>query len=482
MQEYITSLRFLDNGAIFPPTKCSLRLKQYTKYNKFYKGDYKATRITQKTAQGTKTINWVQPKYNYYKMITDKQLALITKEKPVIKADTPENTKLLNSSIEDVGFITVLEEVLKSYSSLGDGVFFLEKLDSEVYVNAVNPANVIKVVSPTNINRTVCHVLYNVIYEESYDTITTEEKIVALHVMIHYPGYYVERFYSYDNNRIGHPILYDEDKDLWVSDDRKLSEVKSIKTGLKGSAVYTVHNSKAIDEVYGISDYVAIEDAIKLIEKKTAQYDLITDKHTDPIFQTSKGTGKTNERTGKADYEVFGNIIFPKKDDIESKYITWDGNLEQLLSFIDKQKEAVAELSEFGSVFFKGDFGNVSGESIKSMAQSILAKVSRVIDSIDFVVKSICCEMLASKGIILKPSSISIQWQDGLPNDSMLTQAQALQYKKQVGVISTYRALTDYEGLTPEQANEELIRIGNDSAKGVKYNGNMGKNQELVDT
>jgi hypothetical protein len=449
--EYITSEKFIENGLIFPPYRSQDRLESYEFHNKCYSGAYsKGRKLKVKTANGTKELDWKQPEYNYYKLITDKMKTIITSEDPIVKADNDSNTKLLNGLIADTNFLGVLGDVIQSETSLGDGVFYLDNLGGTLSINAVNPANWYKVVSPININNVICHVLVQPIYTEDYSVMYTEERITHLRVLYHYKGYYIEKYFIYDGTRIGQAVAYGKVEE----------EGRKVSTGFKGFAVHSVHNSKPINGCYGISDYVAITDSVNLMEKKSTQFDLITDKHSDPVFQTSKENGKINEKTGKAEYEVFGNIIFPKKDAVESKYITWDGNLDQLLKYIDKQENNIAVLSEFGKVFLTGDFGsNASGESIRNMAQSVLGKASRLIDTLDYTVKCIFCEMLYTKGIDLNPSDISITWKDGLPNDSMLTQAQAIQLRKQVGTISTHRVLTDYDEMTSEQADVEIERI-----------------------
>lgn len=467
--EYITDLSFIKPGVQFPLVVMHERLKNYSKNKHFYIGDYIRDSLEVKTAQGKKTLDWKIPKKNYFKLTTDKTVSLLTTEPPTPSSYNPDVKERVEKIWNKNNFVGLIRDLGTSLDSLGDAVLFMEGSGSNVFINAVSPKHVIKVVSPTNMNTVRCYVLWQVIYTQDYDSVVYESKITQIRFLIHYKGYYIEQFYAYDGNRIGQPITVGK---------CKAGNTKKIKTGFKDFAVIFGSNSRPLDGVYGVSNYKQIEDSVLLLEKKTAEFDLITDKHSDPIFQTSRATSKVNEKTGEREFDVFGNIIFPKKDDVESKYITWDGNLGNLETFIDKQKEDIALFSEFGSVFLSGDFGaNATGETIRMMAHSVLAKTSRLIDVLDYMLKTALINALSYEGLSIDFSEVSITWQDGLPNTSELTQAQTIQLKKQAGILSTRRALSEYEGLSEEEIEKEIENIKDE---GVILNDNMGEVKELV--
>lgn len=468
--EYITDLSFIKPGVKFPLEIMKQRLSNYVKNQAFYTGDYKRDALKVKTAKGTKTLNWTIPKKNYFKLTTDKTISLITTEPPIPSSSVDAAKGIVERIWKKNNFVGLARDLGVSLDSLGDAVLFMEGSGEEVYINAVSPKNVIKVVSPTNLNNVRCYVLWQMIYEQDFEAVTNNDtKITQIRFLFHYKGYYIEQYYAYDGSRLGYPITVGK---------CKAGNTKKIKTGFNDFAVIFGSNSRALDACYGMSNYKQIEDSILLLEKKTAEFDLITDKHSDPIFQTSKTTSKVNEKTGERDFDVFGNIIFTKKDDVESKYITWDGNLESLSNFIDKQKEDIAIFSEFGSVFLSGDFGaNATGETIKTMAQSILAKSSRLIDVLDYMLKSALVNALSFYGVKVDITDLNIVWQDGLPNDSELTQAQTIQLKKQAGVLSTRRALSEYEGLSEDEIEKELEEL----SKEVVPNDNLGEVEVMAD-
>ena len=458
------SVGFIDRSLAFPPYRAKERLDAYEHNLKLYKGGYSAdSKLTIQTANGKKILDFKKPRYNFYKIITDKLCGLILNEKPIITASDDATTEALNKVIDNVGFYRVLNDALKSYSTLGDMVLYV---DSGT-VNVVNPSFYYKVVEQCNIDAVKCHVLVQPIYEENYYDISIDDKITHLRVLYCYKGYMVERYYSYDGAVIGSAVDYTLEDGEVVS-----KEGRRIETGLKGFNVFTAHNSKTVDSCWGISDYKIIEDVVSLIEKKVALYDLITDKHSEPILQSDISNFRQNEETGATEFKGVGNVLAVRSGGAESKYITWDGNLDKLLDFIKFNIDNVAMLSEFGKVFLLGEFssGNVSGETIKSMAKSVLDKASRCIDSVDFTVKEVLCALCKSEGVDIRPSDISIRWQDGV-SDSDLVVAQTIATRVGAGTMSVERALMQYDNMSKQQADVEVSKIkvrGEDSeVKGI---------------
>lgn len=454
--EIYNSTNFIANSLVFPPHKSVARMDAYKQNMGYYKGKYNiAKRLSIKTVSGSKMIDWGVPRYNFFKIITDKTVGLILNEKPSITGYDENLTKTLNTLVDNSGFYIAMQDMLRSFSTLGDGVLYVYNSVDGARLNAVNPEFYYKVVDSGNIHKVICHVFAETIVEENFIDIIIDDRVTHLRVLEHYKGYYIEKVYTYDGANIHREVEYKlANGEVIPIGGRKVS------TGLKGFAVFPFHNSKAIDEVYGISDYKIFEDAVHLLEKKVAIYDAITDKHSDPMLQVDQRYFQENNETGEMEFKGTGSVVGARSGDAESKYVTWDGNLSELLDFIKFNIDSIATLSEFGKVFLTGEFasGNISGETIKSMAKSVLDKASRHIDTIDYTLRCVLCAMLELEGVDVSPSDISIGWQDGV-SDSDLIVAQAIATRVGSGTMSRKNAMMKYDSITLEQAEQELEQM-----------------------
>lgn len=464
--EIITSLEFLGRDKLFPPVKSMERLKAYKMNNTRYKGMYnKDRRLVIKTADGNKVIDWKIPAINYYKLVTDKFVGLILNELPIIGVTKKDWEDELNDVIVNTTFWLAFQEVARTFSSLGDGVLYVYNDNGRPGINAVNPEFWYKIVMPNNINCVKCHVLVQPIYEERFDGALVKDEIKALRIMEHYKGYYIERYVRYDGIRLGEPIEYDVDyvvdiigEDGKIKPRQRIQKIPKegikIATGINDFAVIDFNNSKAVDEVYGRSDYEIFKDVLELKEKKVSQIDCVTDKHVDPIVQVPYSAIEENEETGRAEFNGFGNWIAVREGE-EIKYVSWDAKTDTVMSLINKLDDEVAVLSEMGKAFLFGEYANVSGEALKTMIKSALDKAARQIKTIEPAVKRALCAMLNIVGVSAKPSDITIVWQDGI-TETELTLAQTAKAKIEAGLISKKRAIMTYEGLTEEEAERDI--------------------------
>ena len=451
--EIFTDIDFIAEGNIFPPIQSRERIENYRLNLSRYKGNYNKDKVIKvKTANGVKSLRWEVPEINYYKLITDKLVGLIFNEKPVVSCRIGEVNNIIQDLIQDTYFWYYCGESVRTFSSLGDGVLYVYYDGNRARVNAINPQFWFKVVSDVNINEVKCHVLTQPIYKVDFTGVKPEDKPIALRVLYHYRGYYIERYFEYNGTRIGNAIEYINDRGEEIG-----IEGKRVETGLRDFSVFDFSNNKAIDEVYGISDYKVVEDIISLKEKKVSQLDVVTDKHFDPIVQVPITSIEENEETGEPEFNGFGNWIAVRGDE-EIKYISWDAKtsaVEDLISILDDE---IAKLSEMGKAFLHGEYANVSGEALKTMIKSALDKASRCIDIIEPSVKKTLCAMLELEGYKIEPSDLTIRWQDGITESDNVI-AQTARTKIESGLMSRKRAMIVYEGLTEEEADEELKLI-----------------------
>lgn len=448
--EILTSTEFISNGMSFPPTVSKERLKKYANNSSRYKNKYSENKISVLTSDGTHTVIINKSPINYYKLVTDKTLGLLLNEKPKIDFDNDLHYGELSVMINNTNFYTALQDMVRTFSSHGDGVIYLYKNEyGEPELSAFDPSLYFKVVDRNNINKVICYMLCQPIYNEMYINGIYNNDVKYLRVLYHYKGYYIERYFMYNGSTVGKPIEF-VSSNITIPEDGL-----RIETGLSDFGVFDFNNSKPIDECYGISDYDAFDKLLELKEKKIAQLDGVTDKHFDPMIQGPHSAMSEDESTGEVVFRGLGGFIPLTGDDKDVKYVSWDAKTEAISSLINNLSDEIATLSEMGKVFLYGEYGNVSGEALKTMIKSALDKVSRLIDQIEPTLKRLLVQMAFIKGISIKPSDINIQWQDGITETDYI-KAQTVKLLSDGAVMSKGSLLQKYYGYTDEQVKKEL--------------------------
>lgn len=447
MAEVFTNVDFIAEGLQYPPLHSTSRLSAYELNKKRYAGKYNENKFIVVRSKVTgENIKYPVVTENFFKLTTEKMCSLLLSQLPLVTCGDEETTSVLQGIIKDSGFWLQLQNVYRSFSSLGDGVLYLYVDDEgEIKTNVVSPSCWYSVVNPFNIDEVTCHVLVNEIFENDYKT-TTPSRRTHLRVLYHYKGYYIEKIYNADDYKV---------KDL-------VSE-KKYNTGLSDFAVFTCHNAKSLGELYGQSDYESIADAVRLYESAYSLIHAVLEHSGSPLLQVPKGVGKQNSKTGRVEFSQFGGFVEVPADAKDIKYVGLDAPLTETLAFIDNLLSEIGIQSELSKAFLCGDFGNTnaSAEALKTLLKSALDKSSRIVDSLDTMVKRVFVQMLFLKGISIKPSEINIEWQDGLV-DSESVIATTQKTLREAGVLSRKRALMKYSGMTAEQADSELLQIENE--------------------
>ncbi|SFM37773.1 phage portal protein, partial [Pelosinus propionicus] len=234
------------------------------------------------------------------------------------------------------------------------------------------------------------------------------------------------------------------------------------KTGLSDFAIVQLPNVQASGNIHGRDDYTPIDPIIMELISRVGQIAKILDKHASPSMEAPDSAFQVDNDTGEYTLKAGDAFIRNSKEDAETRYITWDGNLEAAFKEFDMLLNQLYSVSEMGAAIFGDLKGSIppSGAALRRLMVNPLMKVGRIRNHADPVVKKIIALLSEVTPSVsgLKRSDIEIQWQDGLPNDP-LEEAQIMNLRVQAPTMSATTAMQRYDNMGIEQAEEELGRI-----------------------
>lgn len=263
---------------------------------------------------------------------------------------------------------------------------------------------------------------------------------------IHSKGSYTKRVFEMKGDVIGRLIL----------------EEKDVATNLSDFAIVPIHNVLTSDSVYGIDDYMDVDSIVSELEIRTAQISKILDTHANPTVSGSQNALTFDKRTGEYFFDAGNFYSRASSDEPPLEYITWEASLDANFRQIERLLNYLSTISEMGAAVFDGDMktGNLpSGSALKRLYINVLAKVARVRNSFDAGLKqalAIASEIGHEK---IGTKDITINWQDGLPNDPK-------EVAEIIGMrtggkqsMSLERVLKIYDGLSEGDISTELDSI-----------------------
>lgn len=445
----LTDLNFLSPGQVFPPSCEAERLQMYSDNRALFEGKHSEVYATtlkriERVIGNFGDVISFPVVVNFQRLMALKIADLLVGEPPQITAGepgTPEQTCI--ETIEKTSDIyNTLYETAIDVSRYGDGLLYIRNVGGIGKIELTQPPLWFPIVSSDNVKEIINHVLAWCIKGK------TEQDSDTLKVQIHNKGSYEEREYSCIKGEIN-----------------KLRLSKVMQTGLDDFAVVQVPNVMTSDRVTGLDDYSDIDSIIAEIMVRVGQISRILDKHASPSMQGPIGALEKDPYTGE--YKVkAGNYFTREEGEIEVSYITWDGQLAANFTMIEKLTNYLYTISEMGSAIF-GDLSQsggqiASGSALKRLMISPLSKVARIRSRFDPALKRalILCSQLGGKGIVdLTNIPITITWRDGIPNDPAEEAAIMSLRTANKPTMSQYRALTQYDGMTDEDAVTEMGRM-----------------------
>lgn len=254
----------------------------------------------------------------------------------------------------------------------------------------------------------------------------------------------------------------------WKIEDEVMAGRRVVPTGVPAPLVVHIPNYATDDTWEGIDDlteHLAIFDEVN---NRLTQIADILDKHSDPAMAVPSGILAEDEN-GNPTFHVQQDKVFEVmgKDDVIPEYITWDGQLTQAFTELDKLIDILLTTAEIPAVALGKDSGGgtsgTSGLAIKWRMNSLLSKINRKRQYYDRGLKQVfmVAQLLEQAvGIATaKPFKPTFVFKDGLPTDEA---SEATVMNIRTGgakTISQKTAIMRMEGLTEEQAEMEIERI-----------------------
>ncbi|MED4619472.1 phage portal protein, partial [Priestia megaterium] len=203
------------------------------------------------------------------------------------------------------------------------------------------------------------------------------------------------------------------------------------------------------------------------INNRLSQVASILDKHSNPALALPMGL-LVEDENGRPMFNVQDSKVFEidGKQDIIPQYVTWNGQLIECYSEIDRIVDMILMTAEIPAVALgKSDSGTSgsSGLAIKFRLNSLLAKIKRKRKYYEKGLKRVFLIAQHLEKIVgiadYEVTQPKLHFTDGLDKDEM-EQANMMAVRTGGAVtMSQKTAIMKLDGLTEEQADAEIVRI-----------------------
>lgn len=467
--EMINNNNLFSIGALFPPEKHYKRIKGYKMNKKIFKGHHHEVFEKSNVLPSHKELLYIS--VNLAGIICKKSADFLFGEELKVLAGKGEHTReqeAFNRFMEENDLNILLYENALSNSYAGDsfikvryGQEFAGELPPEldeprVIIENVNPENVFPEVVAWDKKKIKAYHVAVPYYDEEQDQ-------WFLTVESHFAGKIIYMGYTLT------PIHYNLHNEVERFEITGIVEGSAfeVQTGINMPLVVHIPNLATSNSWKGIDDLTELHPLLDEINNRLSQIADILDKHSNPAMAVPSGLLSADE-DGNAQFRVAVDKVFEVmgKDDVVPQYITWNGQLQEAFSELDRLIDLVLTISEIPAVALgKGDSGTSgsSGLAIKWRMNSLLAKVNRKKQYYTKGIKQVF--YIAQKleevlGISDYETTVPVlQFQDGLPKDEM-EQANIMSIRSGgAKTISQKSAIMLLNNMTEEQAEAEIERI-----------------------
>ena len=440
----LTNLDFLKVGELFPPKSQIERLENYITYKKLFEGKHdevyknQIDRVKRVSGDFQEVISY-NVILNYQQLITKKTADLLCGEVPTIYTQDKNKQKIVDEIIKRNDIFNLIYIIAMDVSRYGVGLFYLYKDLNKGVIDITQPHIWFPVINPRNVRKIQYHVLC--IPRQIND------KEEELNVEIHEKGRYTIKRFLVRNGKIIREFTKEE---------------KVVETGLNDFAIIPVTNLTTSDNIFGISDYIAIDSIICELEVRFAQIAKVFDKHSQPSMQGPSSALTYNRETGSYSLKT-GSYFVVEGTDGKVSYLTWDAQLEANFRFIKELQNALYVLSEMGGTLLgereNGSGGVTSGIAYKLKMETALQKVGRIRNSMDTALRKAISNCAKIEGYDIDEYELIIEWKDGLVGDER-EQAEIMCIKNaNKPTLSHVTSIMLANDMSREEAEEEYQRI-----------------------
>ena len=238
-------------------------------------------------------------------------------------------------------------------------------------------------------------------------------------------------------------------------------------TGIGTPLVVHIPNYTTDDLELGLDDLSELRPMFDELNNRFSQISNILDKHSDPAMAIPYGVMEVDE-FGRPIFKVSESKVFEvsEKDQIP-QYITWNGQLQEAYSEIDRLTNEILTVAEIPEVALGKSESGTSGSSglaIRMRMNSLLSKVKRKRMYYNDGVKKllVLAQLVEHEGgadVDYEVTVPKLTFTDGLPKDMAEQTSIYLQKTGGATLMSRKTAIMELEGLTEEQAEAEIKRI-----------------------
>lgn len=440
----LTNLNWLDNGGAYPPASEKKRIERYKLHEQLFLSEHSNAlkehfhEIARKTRKKNYDVDTV---INYQQLLSKKTADFVCGEPPTL--ETEQDTDKLDKLLEHQRFDTRLYEAFIDVSRYGNAILKIVGKN----ITAVSPQYWFPIVDKSDLKTIVQHVIAYPITPDK------DGKMTELYVEIHDIGKIEQRTYSFDSDK---------------SEIGTLLESKIEQTGLQDFAIQVLTNITHSGSVYGVDDYALINSIVAKIMWRLHCIDNVLDKHSDPSLSGPSSALSYDDKFQKYYLDLGKYFMRNSTDDPDTKYITWDGNLDSAYKEIDTLLTQLYTLSEMGQAFMEGGGGGSadSGTALKLRMVSPRIKAERLKSINTATVKSTLSILAHANGIPIDPHNLQITWNDGLPDDEVEETNRLISATGGKAIMSQYSALKSM-GLTDKQAEAELEQMAEEQANSM---------------
>lgn len=245
-------------------------------------------------------------------------------------------------------------------------------------------------------------------------------------------------------------------------------EPKVETTNVPYPLVVHISNYSTDDSEMGLDDLSELKPMFDELNNRFSQIANILDKHSDPAMAVPSDVMEVDE-FGRPIFKVAESKVFEisHKDDIIPQYITWNGQLIEAYSEVDRLTSEILTLAEIPEMALgKSEAGTSgsSGASIRMRMNSLLSKVNRKKLYYEEGLKRmlVIAQMVeheSGKEVDYEITVPKLKFTDGLPKDEAVQTSIYLQKSGGAILKSRKSSMMELEGMTGEQADAEIAQI-----------------------
>ena len=361
------------------------RFQNYSRYRELYRSEFSRPfrgvlnkLLRRYPLQNTTAQTLIE--VNLFKSLTDFFKYLTTNSDFNITVNA-EGQAIWDKISEDNNFITVLKEICVDNSRFGNALFKVAFKNEEVKIFSVCPDCWFPVFNNGNLNDLSGHILL-------FDLIHNGR--LYKHIEKIHRGYIENEIWEVSNGVMSAKINNIEEFGLLPVDD--------FSDKWNDFVLFPVKNTTESDTYYGESDYKSCESIVEEIMLTISQNSKIINRHANPKLAGSIENTELNPVTGERHFPN-SDFITMGKDGQKPEYITADLQSDAIKTHIDTLMQFFYILTKTPPQAYGIDISaNMSGESLKTILSSSLAKVKdiRSVSLTNAVIKTVQCALAFS--------------------------------------------------------------------------------------